>query len=56
MYIILGGTGFNEGAVLTRERETTLNTWLLDYPTQWFLVEVWCNGSVCRTDGSTDQL
>ena len=42
MYIILGGTGFNEGAVLTRERESTLNTWLLDYPTQWFLVEVCC--------------
>jgi N-acylethanolamine-hydrolysing acid amidase len=38
-YIIMGGTG-GQGAIVTRERETTADTWMIDAAAgRWFLVE-----------------
>merc|ERR1711871_343105 len=38
-YIIVGGVNFNQGAVLSRERSYSVDTWRLDTPTRWYLVE-----------------
>ena len=38
-YIIMGGTG-GQGAIVTRERESTADTWMIDAAAgRWFLVE-----------------
>lgn len=38
-YLIIGGVRAGEGAVVTRDRATAADTWLLDAPSRWFLVE-----------------
>ncbi|EGD73962.1 hypothetical protein PTSG_05656 [Salpingoeca rosetta] len=38
-YIIVGGVRANEGAVITRERESAIDVWRIAYPNRWFLVE-----------------
>eukprot|EP00049_Salpingoeca_infusionum_P009708 m.164954 g.164954 ORF g.164954 m.164954 type:complete len:360 (+) comp14414_c0_seq1:219-1298(+) len=38
-YIIVGGVQANEGAVITRDRNSAADVWRLDSPNRWFLVE-----------------
>eukprot|EP01147_Barroeca_monosierra_P005085 gene5085-8772_t len=38
-YLIVGGVSGDEGAVITRERESAVDVWRLAYPKRWFLVE-----------------
>lgn len=38
-YIIVSGTGPNEGCVITRDRNSAADVWRLQAPATWFLVQ-----------------